>query len=273
VLVLTGFADEISDRLEEQLDVLMSEGISYLELRSVYGKNVLELTDEELVRLKSALSKTSIRVSSIGSPIGKYPIQDPFGPELEKLKRASDIAKQLDARYIRVFSYYIPDNEEPENYRGEVLSRMKMLTRIAEEEHITLLMENDSGVYGDTDERCLSILQHCDSPCLRLAFDPGNFVMNRVMPMSEAYPQLSTYLEYVHIKDADQQSRMFVPAGEGDGEFSAFVKALKERSFSGFLSIEPHLHRAFPEQEGPERFKIAAQALKRLLLNEGLAWS
>lgn len=82
MLVLTGFADEISDRLEEQLDVLVSEGISYLELRSVYGKNVLELTDEELVRLKSALSKTSIRVSSIGSPIGKYPIQAPLPPNL-----------------------------------------------------------------------------------------------------------------------------------------------------------------------------------------------
>lgn len=273
MLVLTGFADEISDDLEEQLDVLASEGISYLELRSAFGKNVLELTDEELIRLKSALSQKGIRVSSIGSPIGKYPVQDPFTPEMEKMKRASDIAKQLDARYIRVFSYYIPENEDPENYRGEVLSRMKMLTKRAEEEQLTLVLENESGVYGNTDERCLSILQHCDSPCLRLAFDPGNFVMNRVMPMSEAYPLLSAYLQYVHIKDADQQARMFVPAGEGDGEFPAFVKALKERSFSGFLSIEPHLHRAFPEQEGPERFKIAAQALKRLLLNEGLAWS
>ncbi|OZB95408.1 sugar phosphate isomerase/epimerase [Paenibacillus sp. XY044] len=273
MLVLTGFADEISDHLEEQLDVLVSEGISYLELRSAYGKNVLELTDEELVRLKSALTEKGIRVSSIGSPIGKYPIQDPFTPELEKLKRASYIAKQLDARYIRVFSYYIPENEAPENYRSEVLSRMMMLTRKAEEEQLTLLLENESGVYGNTDERCLNILQHCGSPCLRLAFDPGNFVMNRIMPMSEAYPLLSTYLEYVHIKDADNQARIFVPAGEGDGEFPAFMKALKERSFSGFLSIEPHLHRAFPEQQGPERFKIAAQALKKLLSNEGLAWS
>ncbi|MCJ8013505.1 sugar phosphate isomerase/epimerase [Paenibacillus sp. KQZ6P-2] len=271
--MLTGFADEISNHLEEQMDVLISEGISHLELRSVYGKNVMELTDGELTQLKSALTERGIRVSSIGSPIGKYPIQEPFAPEIEKIDHALHIAKKLDAPYIRVFSYYIPENEAPEIYRDEVLSRMKQLTDQAERAQIKLLLENESGVYGNNDERCLDILQHCDSACLKLAFDPGNFVMNDIMPMSEAYPLLSSYLEYVHIKDADRQAHIFVPAGEGDGEFQSFVKALMECGYSGFLSIEPHLHKAFPEHDGIERFKIAAQALKKLLQNEGLAWS
>ncbi|WP_312876260.1 sugar phosphate isomerase/epimerase family protein [Paenibacillus alginolyticus] len=273
LLILTGFADEISSKLEEQLEILTSEGISHLELRGVYGKNVLELSDDELSLLKVTLESKGIKVSSIGSPIGKYPVQEPFGPELERVKRALSIAKHLEAPYIRIFSYFIPDNEAPENYRDEVLSRMKQLSERAEQEQITLLLENESGVYGNTDERCLDILQHCSSSNLRLAFDPGNFVMNEIMPMCEAYPLLSSYLEYVHIKDADRQARMFVPAGEGDGEFTSFVKALKERGFSGYLSIEPHLHKAFPDHDGPERFRIAANALKRLLQQEGLAWS
>ncbi|WP_028552157.1 sugar phosphate isomerase/epimerase family protein [Paenibacillus sp. UNC451MF] len=273
MLVLTGFADEISGQLEEQLDVLAAEGISHLELRGVYGKNVMDLTEDELTQLKASLDEKGIGVSSIGSPIGKYPIQDPFDKELEKMQRALAIAKKLGTCYIRVFSYFIPSNEAHENYRDEVLARMKQLAERAEQEGITLLLENESGVYGNTDERCLEILQHCGSSSLRLAFDPGNFVMNEIMPMLEAYPLLSSYLEYVHIKDADRQARIFVPAGDGDGEFPLFVKALKEREFSGFLSIEPHLHKAFPEHSGPERFKIAAQALKKLLQKEGLAWS
>lgn len=273
MLILTGFADEISGQLDEQLDVLASEGITHLELRGVYGKNVMNLTDDELIRLKAELDAKGIRISSIGSPIGKYPIQEPFGPELERVDRALAIAKQLEAPYIRIFSYFIPEQEAPEPYRDEVLSRMKQLSARAEQAQITLLLENESGVYGNTDERCLDILQHCNSASLRLAFDPGNFVMNEIMPMCEAYPLLSSYLEYVHIKDADRQARIFVPAGEGDGEFPTFVKALKERNFSGFLSIEPHLTKAFPDQDGPQRFKIAVKALKRLLQQEGLAWS
>jgi sugar phosphate isomerase/epimerase len=233
----------------------------------------MELSDEELNQLKSELAQRGIRVSSIGSPIGKYPVQDPFEPEIERIQRALNIAKKLDAPYIRVFSYYTPENEAPEIYRDEVLSRMKQLADQAEGAQITLLLENESGVYGNTDERCLDILQHCDSDCLKLAFDPGNFVMNDILPMGKAYPLLSSYLEYVHIKDADRQSRIFVPAGNGDGEFQLFVKALKDHGYTGFLSIEPHLHNAFPEHDGKERFKIAVQALKKLLQNEDLVWS
>lgn len=38
MITLTGFADEISSDLEEQLDVLESEHIRYLELRGSGGK-------------------------------------------------------------------------------------------------------------------------------------------------------------------------------------------------------------------------------------------
>ncbi|MFP3909649.1 MAG: hypothetical protein ACLFVX_07290 [Archaeoglobaceae archaeon] len=60
MFTLTGFADEISADLKEQIEVLEGEGIKYIELRGVYDKNVLELTDEEIVDIKKTLDKEGI---------------------------------------------------------------------------------------------------------------------------------------------------------------------------------------------------------------------
>ncbi|UUZ96751.1 hypothetical protein LJK87_22270 [Paenibacillus sp. P25] len=109
MVTLTGFADEISPDLEVQLDVLASEGISHLELRGVWGKNVLDLTDEEVGRVKARLSERGFKVSSIGSPIGKIKITDPFEPHIERFRRAVYVAREMEAPYIRIFSFFIPE--------------------------------------------------------------------------------------------------------------------------------------------------------------------
>src|SRR5690606_19728923 len=123
---LSAFADEISDDLEVQLDTLDAVGISHIELRGVWGKNVLKLTDEEVDRVKRRLDERGFRVSSIGSPIGKIQITDPFEPHLEEFRRALWCAERLEAPYIRVFSFFVPEGEAAER-RGEVMRRMKAL--------------------------------------------------------------------------------------------------------------------------------------------------
>lgn len=55
MFTLSGFADEIDAQLDVQLQVLGGLGIHYLELRGVWGKNVLELDDDELAAVKQGL--------------------------------------------------------------------------------------------------------------------------------------------------------------------------------------------------------------------------
>ncbi|SDP17722.1 Sugar phosphate isomerase/epimerase [Paenibacillus sp. yr247] len=271
MVTITCFADEVSADLTEQLDVMASEGLRHIELRNVWGKNVLELTDEDKSRVKAILDEKGFRISSIGSPLGKYSITEPFEPQVEAMRTAVAAAQYFDAKYIRVFSYFIPAGEH-EQHRDEVLLRMRALTRLAEEGNVVLIIENESGVYGDLPERCLEILQACDSAHAKLAFDPGNFVNNGVKPVSEAYPLVSEYTDYVHVKDATREPSMFVPAGAGDGEFSAFIAKLKQRGFTGFLSVEPHLHKYLPEATNPERVVAAVRALKKLLADADIQW-
>ncbi|MFC4777042.1 sugar phosphate isomerase/epimerase family protein [Paenibacillus sp. GCM10023252] len=271
-MTITCFADEISSELTEQLDVLAEVGVSHLEIRNVWGKNVLALTDEELSRISAMLKERGFRVSSIGSPIGKYPITEPFEAQLTAMDRAVAAAKKLETAYIRIFSYFIPEGEDRNILLKEALDRMKQLAQTAEKNGVVLILENDSGLFGTTPEECVEIFNHCDSSSLCAAFDAGNYVIEGVKPMDEAYPKISPYLEYVHVKDATKEPRLFVPAGKGEGQLEELLLALNEKNFTGFLSVEPHLAKYLPDATNPERVKTAIQALQGILDKHQIAW-
>jgi sugar phosphate isomerase/epimerase len=272
---LTGFADEIAPDLDVQLDTLADESIRYLELRGVWNKNVLDLTDSEIATVKSTLSQRGFGVSSLGSPIGKIPIADDFGPHLDRFRRALQVARNLEAPYIRIFSFFIPAGQDAAHYRDEVLDRMGQLVRAAEGADVTLLHENEKEIYGDTPARCLDILTQINSPILRAAWDPANFVQCGVRPHTEGYDSLRPFIAYVHIKDALLASGQVVPAGQGDGEVRETIAALRVSGFDGFFSLEPHLAAAgtFSGFSGPELFRVAVKALKDLLREQDIEWS
>ncbi len=263
---LTGFADEISPDLEVQLDVLASLNIRYLELRGVWGKNVLELTDAEVARVKALLAQRGIRVSAIGSPIGKIGIEEPMEPHLEQFWRALDLAEELEAPYIRMFSFFVPEGQA-DAHRDEVMRRLSLLLDDAAGRPVVLLHENESHIYGDIPRRCLDIHQTLNVPQLRMTFDPANFVMNDVHPFDDAFLMLVDWIEYLHIKDGVMAEKRVVPAGEGDGQVKEVLAALAARGYDGFASLEPHLAHAgtFQGFSGPELFGVAAAALRKLI--------
>jgi sugar phosphate isomerase/epimerase len=271
---LSAFADEISPELDQQLQTLAGESIRHLEFRGVWKKNVLDLSDAEIETVKAALARGGVAVSSIGSPIGKIPIGEDFAPHLARFQRAIQVAHALEAPFIRIFSFFMPAGQDPARYRGEVLDRMGQLVRAAEGSSITLVHENEKEIYGDTPARCLDILAQIDSPILRAAWDPANFVQCGVRPHSEGYAALRPYIAYVHVKDALLGSGQVVPAGQGDGELRETIAALRASGFDGFFSLEPHLASAgkFSGFSGPDLFKVAARAFKDLLREQAIEW-
>jgi sugar phosphate isomerase/epimerase len=268
MFILTGFGDEISPELDKQTEFFNREKITHLELRGVFGKNILDLTDEEAVTVKTKLQKSGIKISAIGSPIGKVSISDPFEPHLVRFNRAIELAKFFGTRYIRIFSYYNPQKIEQSQYRTEVMSRMKTKTQLAEKAGIILLHENESGIYGNTADRCKDMLDTVNSKFLQAIFDPANFVVEKQKPYDDCYNKLVDYTVYLHIKDAVAgDPARIVPAGEGDGQVKQILSALKTRNFTGFLSLEPHLIHAgaYSGFSGDVLFKKAVDALIKIL--------
>ena len=264
--LLSAFGDEIDDELTIQLDVLASEGITALELRNAWGVNVLDLSSEQLQRVRELLRERGFHISAIGSPIGKSSLSEPRAFEQERLERALSAAERLDTRLIRIFSFYV----QPENLdegRSEVIERLGLLVKRAEQAGVTLLHENERGIYGESATRCHDLLTTINSPALRLAFDPANFVQAGVCPMEEAWPLLKDFVTHVHIKDAVFHDGSVRPAGQGDGAIPELLAALNARDYTGYLTLEPHLSMAGPAggYSGEVGMRTAIRALNSLL--------
>lgn len=146
---LSGFSDEISPDFEQQCTLVAELGMRYLEFRSAWDSNILDLDDDQLARALGILSSHQLGVSSIGSPIGKISIEENFEPHLARMRHAADVAGYFDAPYMRVFSFFIPDGSDPDSYRDEVLRRMANLANVAEEAGVILVHENEKEIYGD----------------------------------------------------------------------------------------------------------------------------
>ena len=138
---------------------------------------------------------------------------------------------------------------------------------------MVLALENEKDIYGDTHERVLDVLASVDSPALRLAFDAANFVQVGVRPFTDAYPLLAPHIAHLHVKDALVTTGQVVPAGEGDGELSELIGALRDAGYDGFATLEPHLDEAHPLGgfSGPREFGLAVRTFRALAERYGVA--
>jgi len=235
---ITGFADEISANFDEQIEGLKKLGIGYIEPRGIDGKNISALTEEEAKAVKAKLDAAGIKVSSIGSPIGKIGINDDFEAHKKLLLNVIKVAKILDTKYIRVFSFFVPEGKAAD-YKEKVLSQFKEMVDIAEENGVILLHENEKDIYGDIADRCMDIVNYIDSPAFGVVFDPANFVQCGE-DTKRAFELLKNHITYMHIKDSRKDCTV-VPAGYGEGNVPYILNSLKEMGYEGFTSLEPHL--------------------------------
>ena len=268
---LSGFGDEIDADPTVQVAVLQALGANHIEVRSAWDTNVVEMSQAQLADLAALFTAKGIRVSAIASPIGKVDVGLPVEHEVERLGRAISAAETLGTSYIRIFSFHY-GSRDVETVRGDVMTRMRALAKIAEEAGVILLHENEKDIFGDIPSRVLDIIETVNSPALRVAWDAANFVQVGVKPFDDAYSLLRPHLEYLQVKDASFADSTVRPAGEGDGQLQPTINALRDSGYSGFASLEPHLTGAFGLGgfSGPAAFGVAARAFARVVVKAGV---
>jgi sugar phosphate isomerase/epimerase len=280
--ILSAFADEISPDLKTQMDVLDEHGIKYIEMRGVNGNGLVNHTLDEVKEIKKQIDERGFKVSAVGSPIGKIKITDEFAPHLDLFNHTLEIADILETQYIRMFSFFIPDGEEPSKYREEVMKRWGSFVKAAKGKGVCLLHENEKNIYGDIPERCLDLIETMNCDYMKAIFDPANFVQCDAETYPKAYKMLEKHIIYMHIKDALNSDHSVVPSGKGDGRVKEILTDLYKKGYEGFLSLEPHLgsFKGLAELElnsdiirmpegGSKQFAIATDALKKILKDIG----
>lgn len=271
------FADEASASIDKQIMAMKRNGLQGLEIRNVDGTNISDISLEKAEEVHGKLKEAGLAVWSIGSPLGKIGIGDDFEAHKLKFRHTMEIAKVLECKNIRLFSFYMPGDKEPEAYRDEVIRRLKQMVEAAKGTGIDLCHENEKGIYGDNAKRCLEI--HREVPELKGIFDPANFIQCGQDTL-EAWELLHPYIKYIHIKDALPDG-MVVPAGAGIGHLKEIVDKFRTQGGEN-VTIEPHLtvFEGLRELESKERelkvaeykypdadtaFDVACNALKALL--------
>lgn len=242
-LMISGFSDEISSDFDTQLEVVSNLGMHYISLRGIDGKNIGDFTVDEIKEsVLPRLQKWDIGVSSIGSPIGKVFINDEEGFEKQKvmLETLCQISNLLDCKYIRIFSFYIPKGEDVDQYKDDVISKIKAFADIAEKHDVILLHENEKDIYGDIARRCHEILKAVASPSFKAIFDFANFVQCGE-DTQECYDLLKDEIVYIHIKDAVSTDSQNVVCGTGEGKIPEILAQAIDSGYKGFLTLEPHL--------------------------------
>ncbi|MHC4143656.1 MAG: sugar phosphate isomerase/epimerase family protein, partial [Planctomycetota bacterium] len=212
----------------------------------------MDLTKAELDEARTMIRDHGLKVSAIGSPIGKVKLDEPFEPHLDKFKHAVDLALFFETPYIRMFSYYAPEGKDINDYREQAM-----------------VHENEAHIYGHTAQNCIDLVETIDSPKLRLVYDPANFVWGEKMTnnVEVCWPVMKPYVVHIHIKDwklgaADVGS---IP-GEGDGQIKELLAELAAMNYEGCMTMEPHLQLGgqFGGTTGPELFSKAIAAVREI---------
>lgn len=233
---MSAFADEASSMIDQQIAAMKRNGLSGLEIRSVDGENISAITAAKAREVRTKMDAADLHVWSVGSPIGKIGIDEPFEPHLELLKHTIELAQILGTQRIRMFSFYLPQNGKPEDYRNAVMDRMGRMLETAKADGALLCHENEKGIYGDIAVRCKEL--HDAFPELHGIFDPANFIQCG-QDSWEAWTLLKDHIDYLHIKDALPDGSI-VPAGKGIGRLGEIIGEYAKLGGRN-LTIEPHL--------------------------------
>lgn len=269
---LCAFADESSPTLEGQIDALKRNNISLIELRTIDGKNVFDLTKEEAKEISKTLAKNGVSVWSLGSPVGKVDIETDFKEYTKKFTTLMENAVVLGTNKIRMFSFFNAKDKSQKVY-----DKLSSLVKIASKYGVELYHENEKEIFGDTVENVLKLLDNVKG--LKSVYDPANFIQCGEDSLY-SLKALHSKSGYFHIKDVIKETGELVPAGEGDGNISKLIKDIKGDCV---LTLEPHLKvfKAFSQIDGTEMknkysfetneqaFDYAVSSLKKLLLKNG----
>ncbi len=317
-VLLSGFADEAANdkTAVQQYVAFAALGLKYYSIRFIDAgngiKNVMQLTDAEISDLVRMQGDYGLKVSSIGSPIGKVKLKDvddgtsnryvPFDEYLKNdVRTACDRAEAFGAKLIRGFAFYHPKGTAPEDHLTHVSDQLGQIAEACDKRGLTFGLEVEANLVGQTGDILAKIAERVNHPAMLTIFDAANIVTQGFSADQTfgQYLAMKPSLGWVHIKDyhdpspsgriehVDEASLChFVPADLGDSGHEAILRDMKSllpelhqrmtsRGVDGvFLDLEPHVKGGgqFGGVSGPDGFGVALRGLCRVLDYVGIGY-
>jgi len=255
---VAAITDEFVPDITQSVASMKEIGMTGAELRMVFGRNIIDLTDGELDRAKRICVDAGMEIISIASPLLKCVL--PGAPEVDSrfqqdifaakhnfedqprlTARAFEIAHRLGARIIRVFSYW--RSVEPEKCFDGVVAALRTLAVKAAKEDLIVGLENEHACNIATASETARVLEAIDHPNLKVVWDPANCYVSGENPFPEGYGKLPiSRIVHVHAKDCHVEGNkpIFGPLCEGGIDWKGQIAALAHDGYKGWVSLETH---------------------------------
>ena len=254
--------DELTGQLEDALPFLTSYHLHWCELREMWGKNIMNLSKEELDRAKKLIEHAGLQVSDIGSPIFKWNLpqmpaklgekRDEFKASFVEsdadglLRHSFELARHFGTNKVRIFSYWRVD--EPEKAYPYVRDRLAQAAQTAAKNDMVLVLENEHTCNVGTGRELGHLIKDINSPALRGNWDPGNAAMLDEVPYPNGYEAVKGQFAHVHIKDVRKNAttgkKEWAPVGGGYIDWKGQIRAFRKDGYDGTMSLETHYARA-----------------------------
>ncbi len=280
-LALAAVTDEFSPDLDVAVPVMAQLGLAGAELRLVWGKNIIDLTDEEARRARAVIEGAGLRVLSLATPILKCtlpeggPVDQRFPQDLfsarftladqpRLIDRAFALAQITGARLLRVFSYW--RTIDPAACRPAVIDALRPLADAAHSRGLVIGLENEHACNVGTGVESAALLDALPHPALALIWDPANARVLGERPFPDGYARLPTErIAHVHAKDCrvDGHTPVWGIIGTMDVDWRGQIRALLRDGYRGAISLETHW--TWPRGDKLEASILNAGALSALV--------
>ena len=273
-MILTGFTDEASSDILQQIQVTKELGWQYLSARTMGTANIHEISEEAFENVCEQLELHDIKVAEFGTLIGSWSkkIDSDWEITVGEINRCIPRMQRLNVKIARVMSYaqneWDTDQAEKERFR-----RMREIVARFQDAGLEALHENCMNWGGFSADHTLRLLE--EVPGLRLIFDTGNPIFQRDRSKPKPYPWQNAFefyqkvkhaIAHIHVKDGIIHSEAGEPeytfAGEGSGELDKIFKDLEKENYQGFVAIEPHMGKVFHLNENTQSPEFAYNIYK-----------
>ncbi len=258
VLKLGAVTDEFSSELSVAADAMMELGLKSAELRMVWGKNVVDLSSQEIRKAAELISERGMEIAVVASPLFKCdPPQalqmdrtiprDIFGPSysFEDQNRLAErtfaVANELGAGIVRVFSFWRV--LDPGLVFDQVVRELRALAILAERSNLIIALENEQACNAGTSAEAAAIVTAVDHPNLSLIWDPANSLASGQPAYPDGLQSIpASKLAHVHVKDCHLRDGEPEWCRVGDGEvgWRHILQSLRDRKFEGRVHLETH---------------------------------
>ena len=278
--------DEISPDFGHVCEVASRDfGMGWIELRSMWKKNIVSLDEREVAEARRILDKYNLKVTDIASPLFK--VDWPGAPKLkyseaksfnasftldqqdEVLDRAIAMAKAFGTDRVRCFDFWRLEDQAP--YRSPINDKLREAAAKAEKKGIILVLENEPACNTATGAEAAKTLSAVRSKAFMLNWDPGNAAAQGEIPYPDGYKLLpKERIGHCHCKDTVKKGNGYdwAPMGAGMIDWAGQFKALRRDGYKFAVSLETHWNGGGTPEECSRK---SWEGMKKLL-QEADAW-